>query len=103
MPVYDAKVCPNCNGSKQVAGGECAACRGTGVVPGPERGTTRLPHHCWLRSAEQGYGSAMDDCESERDGTFWVSNGEYASQVNFCPVCGAKAPTPVPDGKYGSA
>lgn len=53
------------------------------------------PHRCWLLGAKRGpWGVAIEDC-SERDGEFWVGNGEYASQVNYCPVCGEKAPVQV--------
>ena len=51
-------------------------------------------HNCTLDSPSDVYGIAMDICY-EKDGTYWVSNGEYASQVNYCPVCGAKAPKQV--------
>lgn len=37
------------------------------------------------------HGSAFDCCV-ERNGYFWVDNGEYASMVNFCPFCGTPAP-----------
>ena len=49
-------------------------------------------HNCTLDSPSDAYGIAMDICYEKDDGTYWVSNGEYASQVNYCPVCGAKAP-----------
>jgi regulator of replication initiation timing len=52
-------------------------------------------HNCTLDSLSDVYGIAMDICYEKDDGTFWVSNGEYASQVNYCPVCGAKAPKQV--------
>lgn len=47
----------------------------------------RLPHSAW--------GPAIEQCESDEQGRFWVDNFEYASQVNYCPFCGAKAPVPV--------
>lgn len=37
------------------------------------------------------YGPAIDDCFEDADGHLFISNGEYGSQVNFCPVCGYKA------------
>lgn len=49
-------------------------------------------HECNLDSPEDAYGAAVEACYEREDGTFWVSNGEYSSQVNYCPVCGAKAP-----------
>lgn len=33
--------------------------------------------------------------EITKPGQFWVSNGEYGTQVNYCPKCGAKAPVQV--------
>ena len=56
-------------------------------------------HNCTLDSLSDVYGIAMDICYEKDDGTFWVSNGEYASQVNYCPVCGAKAPKQVEQPK----
>lgn len=38
-----------------------------------------------------GYGAAVDDVDEHEDGALWVSNREYATQVNFCPFCGYKA------------
>jgi hypothetical protein len=38
-----------------------------------------------------GYGDAITDCDESSNGELWVGNGEYASQVNFCPFCGFKA------------
>jgi hypothetical protein len=49
-------------------------------------------HDCSLDGPSGLHGSAVDDCYENDAGEFWVGNGEYASQVNFCPVCGAKAP-----------
>lgn len=37
------------------------------------------------------YGSAIDSCWEEQNGEMWVSNGEYSSQVNYCPITGRKA------------
>jgi len=36
-------------------------------------------------------GEAYDDVYTLTDGTMRITNGEYESQVNFCPVCGYKA------------
>lgn len=52
-------------------------------------------HNCTLFSPYREYGIAVDVCYENSDGTYWVSNYEYASQVNYCPVCGAKAPKQV--------
>lgn len=48
-------------------------------------------HRCWLSSAESGHGAAVTECTEDADGTLWVGNDEYGSQVNYCPVCGRKA------------
>lgn len=37
------------------------------------------------------HGSAVTSCYELDDGTLWISNDEYASQVNFCPFCGYQA------------
>lgn len=42
-----------------------------------------------------GYGEAVCDCWEGEDGTFVADNGEYANRVNYCPFCGAKAPTQI--------
>jgi len=44
-----------------------------------------------------GYGPAIGFCKENPEGEFWVGNDEYASQVNFCPFCGAQAPVQVVD------
>lgn len=42
-----------------------------------------------------GWGTAVDCCVELEDGTFMVTNDEYSNRVNYCPFCGAKAPTQV--------
>ena len=39
----------------------------------------------------QMYGGAIYDVYEREDGTLWVDNGEYSSQVNFCPLDGYEA------------
>jgi len=53
-------------------------------------------HSCteddYNRQFESGrYGEAVRYCEEQADGKLWVSNGEYDSQVNYCPFCGYAA------------
>ena len=48
-------------------------------------------HRCKLDSAESMWGPAIDQCVEREDGTLWAGNGEYESQVNFCPACGYAA------------
>ncbi len=52
-------------------------------------------HECNADLPSDGYGSAIDSCYENMAGEFWAGNGEYGSQVNYCPFCGAKAPSPV--------
>lgn len=53
--------------------------------------TTEESHECKGRLPHGGYGEALDECYEDEDNKLWVSNGEYASQVNYCPYCGYKA------------
>lgn len=48
-------------------------------------------HKCegWLPRC--GCGPAIDECVEREDGSLWIDNGEYGSQVAFCPCCGFKA------------
>lgn len=55
--------------------------------------TINPEHDCQMSTKKGGYGVAVEYCY-EDDGYFWVSNGEYASQVNYCPICGKQAPNP---------
>jgi hypothetical protein len=54
-------------------------------------------HECFGELPSGGYGSAIDGCDELDDGTLWISNGEYSSQVLFCPYCGFRART-IPPG-----
>jgi len=47
-------------------------------------------HNCSGYTADDMAGSAITYCQ-ERDGELWAGNGEYESQVNYCPYCGFKA------------
>jgi len=50
-------------------------------------------HFCFqLKNAlYESCGSAIDSCEEDLEGKMWAGNGEYESQVNFCPICGQQA------------
>lgn len=48
-------------------------------------------HSCEKGLPYGAYGSAICDCVENSEGELWVGNGEYKSQVNFCPFCGFKA------------
>ena len=60
---------------------------------------TEQSHYCELSAPDRAYGPAIECCTEDADGFFWAENGEYSSQVNYCPVCGAKAPRQVEDNK----
>ena len=51
------------------------------------------PHLCEGGLPSASYGNAIDECREDDQGRFWVGNGEYSSQVNYCPFCGHKART----------
>ncbi len=53
-------------------------------------------HWCTLPMApkgtcQRGHSEALDYAHEDDDGYLWVSNGEYGSVVNYCPICGFKA------------
>jgi galactose mutarotase-like enzyme len=67
-----------------------------------ERKIIMEKHYCKLSESEisaehvreldiQSYGAAVYSCRETEDGVLIVENEEYASQVNFCPVCGFPA------------
>lgn len=47
-------------------------------------------HRCTLDSDCAECGPAITYCFENDDGSLWAGNGEYESQVNFCPICGRK-------------
>lgn len=52
-------------------------------------------HRCEGLLPEAAYGKAITYCYDDIDGKLWITNEEYASQVNYCPYCGQKAKTGV--------
>lgn len=48
-------------------------------------------HSCRGFTESAGYGFAIESCVGNPEGELWASNGEYESQVGFCPFCGFKA------------
>lgn len=45
----------------------------------------------WCRSETPSIqGPAVTLCYENEKGELWITNDEYSSQVNFCPVCGLK-------------
>jgi hypothetical protein len=54
--------------------------------------TKKIKHYCELESPSEAQGTAIEGCYERNDGTFWAGNAKYGSQVDYCPVCGTKAP-----------
>jgi len=55
-------------------------------------------HDCKLNGGLYGqHGAAVEFCFESEDGMLIVDNGEYSSQVNYCPVCGYKAKKQIGD------
>ncbi len=52
-------------------------------------------HRCAHNTPLQRYGRAVTLCIEDDSGKYWADNVEYASQVNYCPFCGSKAPTQI--------
>lgn len=48
-------------------------------------------HYCEADLPFEVYGAAISYAYEDAEGRFCVSNGEYGSQVNYCPFCGTKA------------
>jgi hypothetical protein len=48
-------------------------------------------HSCEGNLPLDGYGAAVTGCQEDAEGRLWIGNGEYGSQVAFCPYCGFKA------------
>lgn len=55
-------------------------------------------HRCILSGNDSDsleHGAAITEVYETSDGRLAVSNNEYGSYVNYCPVCGYKAKVPV--------
>lgn len=65
--------------------------------PNIERNNFRNYHYCDLKEFSHLHGPAIDYCFEDEDGFLFSSNGEYGSQVNFCPVCGFEAKNKISD------
>lgn len=50
-----------------------------------------LPHFCEIPEKSHCHGPAIEFCFEDLEGYLFVTNIEYGSQVNFCPMCGYKA------------
>lgn len=53
-------------------------------------------HCCEVNTKNSDYGAAITACSETLSGELWAGNGEYSSQVSFCPYCGFKAKVPAP-------
>ena len=51
-----------------------------------------MKHDCKINTPSGLYGCAIDYCDEDDQCRFWVGNGEYLSQVKYCPECGMQAP-----------
>ncbi len=60
-----------------------------------EAGVTRTLHTCEGQLPHRPYGPAIIYCMETDTGHFLCGGEEYESEVNYCPYCGAKAPTQV--------
>ncbi len=54
-------------------------------------------HYCDSELPSHGRGSCVDECSEDEEGRLFVGNGEYGSQINFCPYCGYEAKIKVSD------
>lgn len=59
--------------------------------PNFDNGDYKRFHYCEIPFKYHSRGSAIDDCVEDLDGCLFVGNGEYGSQVNYCPMCGYEA------------
>lgn len=48
-------------------------------------------HRCEGTLPDALYGPALTYCLEDEYHRLWVDNGEYKSQVNYCPYCGYRA------------
>lgn len=51
----------------------------------------RGKHFCEVSTRYVINGAAIDYCYEDDRGKLIVENGEYDSEVNYCPMCGYKA------------
>lgn len=57
-------------------------------------------HECYQPGYTWGLdGPAFTRCLEDSRGRFWCDNDRYATQVNYCPICGMKAPHPVTESE----
>ncbi len=55
-------------------------------------------HECEIPYKKHLFGAAITTCMEDMDGFLFVDNGEYGSQVNFCPMCGYEAKNKIVQG-----
>lgn len=44
------------------------------------------------QNKSRSWGNAISECYENEQDEFWVENGEYDTEVNFCPFCGKESP-----------
>jgi hypothetical protein len=52
-------------------------------------------HLCKLEGPWNNYGPSIEQCWTDSDDYMWAGTEEYLSQVNYCPICGMKAPVQI--------
>ena len=60
-----------------------------------------MKHKCDLGLPHGAFGSAVKECVEDDEGRLWAGNGEYESQVDYCPYCGFKAPRQIKEEERG--
>lgn len=58
----------------------------------------KIEKKCYLVPEEK-WGTAISYTYEKEDGTMWVGNYEYESQVNYCPITGKAATKQMVQGK----
>jgi len=58
-----------------------------------------IPDQDYDEETRQWHGEAFTTCYMYESGKMYIDNGEYCSQVNFCPLCGLEAKVKINDPK----
>lgn len=51
-----------------------------------------MKYHLRYKSPQKSWGPSVEYVRVDESGKMWIGNGEYESQVNFCPFTGTPAP-----------
>ncbi len=57
-------------------------------------------HKCAYKVPAEIWGSAVNLCVEDEGGKYWITNTEYASQINYCPFCGSRSPTQITEEEF---